>query len=1137
MQKKASSIIYSPSDLITFMADPFSSWMDRRYLENPEGLNPDEVDENAVLIQKHGIKHEIEFLQELKNSGADLCSIEARHEEGLEQTINAMKAGREIIYQGYLLKEPFAGLSDFLVRRAGKSALGDFHYEVWDSKLAKKPKPYFLVQLCCYAEMIAEIQGLRPDSVAIVLGSKEKMKFRTEDYYYYYRSLKERFLAFQNKFNPDKAPIWINVGEHSRWSSYAEKSLEEQDSLVRVAGIRNSQIKRLHESGIMTMNALAKCENESLRGISQSSFQTLKAQARLQIESKSQEKPLFEVLKQDSPRRGLGLLPPASKLDVYFDMEGYPHIEGGLEYLFGAVRKEKENFHFDDWWAHNREEEKNAFESFLKWIYEKWLADPQMHVYHYGAYEVSAMRRLASRHACKEWELDQLLKAQVFVDLYAIVKQGLRIGADSYSIKKVEGLYMEKREGEVAKATDSIVYYERWLEESDGPDWQSSKTLSEIRDYNRIDCESTAKLCFWLRSIQEEYGINYCPPPLKEEIQIAVPVTANEILAEQLRQSIPKDQSSSPELWRLTNLFADLLGFHRRESKVSWWEFFDRADLSDDELEANPDCIAFASRSNRAPEKLKRSLLYEYYFDSSQDLKLKVGDNVVFSSDTTIDAQISSLNHEKGILVLKRGEKREAPPDNGHLILKELMNYDALEAAIYEQAHSFKSNNGISSCLRDLLLRSYPRLKGTPVGEPLIAAGKDEIQGAVEAIHRLDNSYLCIQGPPGAGKTYLASKAVLHLVREGKRIGLSSNSHKAIENLLHAIGKLAEEEGMQISAVKIGQDQSGESAAFPSAGIRLQKDLKKDDDLSGIQILGGTAWIFSRPELNDKFDYLFVDEAGQVCLANIVAMASSTKNLVLIGDQLQLDQPIKGSHPGESGESSLSYLLGDSATIAPERGVFLSNTRRMHPNLCSLVSSAVYDGRLHADPVCSTRELVIPAEAKLLSRSNGVLYIPVEHQGNAQSSREELAVIAELIKELLSSKIKADGKEREFRASDVLLVAPYNKQVRLLQSKLPQIQSGSVDKFQGREAPVVIVSMCASDLASSPRGMEFLLSKKRLNVALSRAQLLAVVIGNPGLSQFACSTVEQAALLNFYCRIMQDGAGMKATCEMLSPAS
>ena len=264
-----------------------------------------------------------------------------------------------------------------------------------------------------------------------------------------------------------------------------------------------------------------------------------------------------------------------------------------------------------------------------------------------------------------------------------------------------------------------------------------------------------------------------------------------------------------------------------------------------------------------------------------------------------------------------------------------------------------------------------------------------------------------------------------------------------------------------------------------------------------------------------------MDEAGQVSVGNLVAMTPSAKNLVLIGDQMQLGQPIQGSHPGESGKSTLDYLLQGRATIPSDMGLFLDRTYRLHPKVCSFISGAVYDGRLEPAPVCADRTIVVPDDPGPIATEAGIVFVPVEHEGNTQGSDEEAAKVAEIYAALLGRAKTPTGTVAE---DDILVIAPYNMQVRKLQNALPPgARVGSVDKFQGQQAAAVILSMCASDGNATTRGVEFLFDRNRLNVALSRAQSLAIVVGHPALAHTRCNTVEKMKLVNLYCRILEEG--------------
>ena len=278
--------------------------------------------------------------------------------------------------------------------------------------------------------------------------------------------------------------------------------------------------------------------------------------------------------------------------------------------------------------------------------------------------------------------------------------------------------------------------------------------------------------------------------------------------------------------------------------------------------------------------------------------------------------------------------------------------------------------------------------------------------------------------------------------------------------------------------------------------------------------------------MDQLVDYLFVDEAGQVALANLVAMGVSARNIVLLGDQMQLGQPIQGDHPGRSGESALDYLLGGLATIPPERGIFLATTWRMHPDVCRFISEAVYDGRLQPEAGNAKRALILGADAHPVLLPTGIRFVAADHEGCGQRSEEEAKIVAELLSSLLLQRYRdKKGAEHPITLDNILVVAPYNMQVNLLRKTLPEgARVGTVDKFQGQEAEVVIVSMATSSQEFMPRHMEFLYSRNRLNVAVSRARCLAVVVANPKLLEIDCSTPEQMALVNTLCWVQKVGA-------------
>ncbi len=1122
MYKLNGTYIYSPSDLITFMESDYVSWMDRFYLECPEAVRPDEDEETDRIIQAKGEEHERTFLAELLADGHDV--VDLRGDRDMATTIRAMKDGRQIIYQGKLESGSFAGVADFLVRADGRSTLGDYHYEVWDTKLARKPKPYFIIQLCCYAEMLAAIQERLAVEVQVVLGTKERRRFRTEDYFYYYRHLKQAFLEQQHKFSPEEPPDIPGLKNLGRWSGHAAKILEEHDDLSLIANIRSTQIRRLREAGIDTVRSLSETELEGLPRVAPEAFARLRGQAYLQVQSRGLARPKYELLEPNPlrPRLGLAGLPPVSPYDIFFDMEGYPLLEKGLEYLFGATYLDNGQPAYIDWWAHNSEQEKAAFEDFIKWAYDRWQRDRSMHIYHYASYEVTALRRLMGRYAICEEEVDQLLRNEVFVDLYAIVRQALLVGEPSYSLKNIEKLYQEPRSGDVVTAGESMVFYQRWIEIQDGLDYSSSPTLRTIREYNREDCKSTWKLACWLRGVQSQAGISFVPKATVEESKTVKEISERARYAEEMRAEIPADRSQDLERWRVHELLSWFLEFHRRENKPVWWFMYERNAMTDQELIDDPDCLGGLLRTDRPPEKVKRSYAYEYRFDPEQETKLRKGSKCIFAHDLMRKTTIESFEPAEGRLAIKL--TGPTPSDRLALIPDEWVSPQIIEQSVERIVMRYRQTNSLPQAIEDFLYRRKPRLKGR-TGEPVIPPGADLLGGSIRAAVDLDCSSLCIQGPPGSGKTYTGAHMIVELLRSGNRVGVTSNSHRAICLLLNEAARVAQKEGNVLNAVKIGGEDKDHTELLEGIQwVKSASDVLKRGTLP--LLIGGTAWVFSRPEAEGKLDYLFVDEAGQVSVANLLGMSPSTRNIILIGDQMQLSQPTKGSHPGESGCSILEYLLQGRATVSEDFGIFLGETWRMHPNVCQFISSAVYEDRLKPRPITSNRTIKYGSEPRrYVQKTSGILFIPVEHEGNAYESEEEAATIVDIVEELIGQCVTDVGKtDRPLTADDILVVTPYNLQVRKLSEQFPGMRVGTVDKFQGQQAPVVIYSMCASSGDASPRGIEFLFSKNRLNVAISRAQTLAVVVGNPALARTRCSSLAQMQLVNVFCRAVDAGA-------------
>jgi uncharacterized protein len=1137
MKKEDSRYRFSPSDLVNFTRSEFMTWMDRYACERPGEIDPDPDSEEQQIIQDKGIEHEHAFLDSLEAQGRRVCDL-SNFQGKPEPTLDAMRRGEEIIYQGYLVNGEFAGYPDFLVRVESPSGLGAWSYEPWDTKLARHPKPYFLIQLCCYAEMLEAAQGVRPQCVRVVLGSRtgvddERAEFRTDEFFYCYRELKHAFLEQQRTFDPDRKPEIPPLADLGRWSGYAERELTARDDLALVADIRMSQIHKLQATGIATVAQLAATVGVHVPRLNDATLERLRLQATLQIASHDKETPEYELLTPDETDgpRGLSLLPPASPGDVFFDMEGFPLIDDGREYLFGTCYYEAGGLRFRDWWAHSPEQERRAFESFVRWAHDRWREHPDLHIYHYNHYEVTALRRLMGKYGICEQEVDELLRGSAFVDLYRVVRQSVMIGEPSYSLKNVEHLYRGRREGDVASAGESMVFYQRWLIAQDGDTPETSAILKKIRDYNEQDCRSTAELADWLRRRQQEAGIL---PKATEEVpeesaQEAESKTDNErrhALAQEILRGLlePRPSGAPGERQRVTELLAWVLEFHRREEKPIWWRRFDRTEMEENELIDDPDCLGGLQRTRRPPEPIKRSYAYEYSFDARQETKVRADDTCVFAHDWTQHARVQKLDFDSGRVVLIVSQKQGVPPNRLSIAPEKPTLGKLLAPAVERVVNRWCELGRLPGALDDFLFRRRPRLLRNQQG-PIIPRGTDTLAGSIAAALEMRGTTLCVQGPPGSGKTFTGARMIAALLKEGKRVGITSNSHRAINLLLAEAWDEAKKSGTRGEPVKVCRDEE-DMAGLP----REIRQIEKGRDLFGggvmPQLVGGTAFAFSCEEAEGTLDYLFVDEAGQVSLANLVAMAPVATNLVLLGDQMQLGQPIQGSHPGESGVSALDYLLQGQPTVPLDFGIFLSRTWRLHPALCHFISGAVYEDRLGFEAHTAERVIVAGAcQPAWLTRMAGLVYIPVEHEGNIYESAEEEDRIADLVRDLMALRLRnKDGRIRQLTADDILVVAPYNLQVRRLEKRLRPIRVGTVDKFQGQEGAVVVFSMCASSGEASPRGIEFLFNRNRLNVAISRAQTLAVVVGSPALVRTRCSSIEQIRLINVYCRAVAEGS-------------
>ena len=849
----------------------------------------------------------------------------------------------------------------------------------------------------------------------------------------------------------------------------------------------------------------------------------LRSQAVLQLQRRQTGKPRVEILPLDPEgRRGFYRTPRPDKGDIFFDMEGDPLEEGGLEYLFGLRFIEDGQMRFEPIWAHDRANERIAFERLMDFLTQRVQRFPSMHIYHYNHYEPTALKRLMTLHGTREAQLDDLLRREKFVDLYKVVREAIRTSEPGLSLKDIEVFYMDAREAEIRDAGASIVHYEHWRVTRDDAE------LDKIRTYNEDDCRSTHLLRDWLLA-QRPAGLEWFSGGATEEDAKARERSekTREIEEALVRYQaalvavLPADRLTWGVDEHMRELVFQLLDFHRRAEKPEWWAMFARRDMTEEELIDDVECLGGLVRTATPPVPVKRSLVYEFEFPE-QETKLRAGKDCVRCDTSEPFGSIAALDEARRIVSIKIGPSRRVL-DALSIGPPKPIDTGVLREAVARLADAMIAGDGRFAAARAFLRRDPPSITGRPAGTAVIEGRADLASEALGAVLALDHSYVFVQGPPGSGKTTVGAHLIVGLLRAGKRVGVTSNSHKAINNLLEAVEARAKLEHFALSGVK---KSGGDDDCFNGEFI---EDAKTNDDVrnSDAPLIAGTAWLFADPQFEAAVDYLFVDEAGQVSVANLMAMATAADNVVLLGDQMQLGQPIQGVHPGRSGESALEYLLDGQATVAAERGIFLPTSWRMHEDVCRFISNAVYDGRLAPDSSNARQRLVLDRKAHAALRPTGIRFLAVTHEGCKQKSPEEASAVKAMLESLLTQHwIDKEGRKHRVTLADVLIVAPYNAQVNLLRSELPpDARVGTIDKFQGQQAQAVLVSMTTSSAEDLPRNIEFLYDKNRLNVAVSRAKCLAVVVASPQLLHIHCHSPAQMELVNTLCwlRAYADG--------------
>lgn len=1091
-------------------------------LEKPKTWDP-----LLQLLWERGAQHEQAFVDHLRSNGFEVTQVDGVGvtPDTVARTNEAMTQGSEIIVQGAFRRGQWVGRTDVLRRIDQPSDLGDWSYEIIDTKLARETKGGTILQLCLYADLVEAVQGERPEFCYVVApwSDYEPVRFRMDDYSAYYRRVRgslERFVSEHNQGSEYPEPR-----EHCdicRWQDSCEATRRADDHLCLVAGISKVQIGELRTHGISTTTNLSEMPIpltwKPNRG-SASAIERVREQARIQITGRVSGKPLYELL---PVVKGLGLsvLPEPSQGDVFFDLEGDPFAgDGGLEYLFGYAFAEDSGFltHIGEW-STSRADERQAYENFVDFIQTRLEEFPTLHIYHFAPYEPAALKRLMGRYASREEAIDGFLRSKLFVDLYGVVRNSIRASVESYSIKKLEPFYDFRRSVPLRDANMALAKVQVGLELGD-----TSLLDPTVRDavqrYNRDDCLSTAALRDWLEALRAqavEDGTSIDRPV----VQDAAPSEAVsdwqekiEALVSQLTSDVPIDPGERNSEQQARWLLAYTLDWHRREAKAAWWEHFRLADLSADDLldeRAGLGGLEFLETSGGTA----RAPIHRYHF-VAQETDLRGGENLRSQGGEQL-GQVQAISLEdRWVDIKKRQKTADLHPEAvySHTIVPTQVLADSLVRLGEHVAGCGIEGEGPYEPARSLILRAAPR-----IGEqPIIDAGETTLEAALRLAISLEGGVLPIQGPPGAGKTFTGARMICRLVQAGKTVGITANSHKVIRNLLDEVVAASEQTGVNVRCVQ--------KVSEPEADQPRLRFTQDNTELLGAigataNVAAGTAWLWARPDAAETVDVLFIDEAAQMSLANVLAVSQAAKSIVLLGDPQQLDQPTQGSHPEGTDVSSLHHILGGHQTVANDRGLFLGETWRLHPSITEFTSEVFYDGRLRSRPGLEVQRIVSDSRVS----GSGLRYLPVQHEGNQSSSPEEAVCVSELVPEILSANTRwfdREGRERELGLEDILIIAPYNAQVFELQDRIPGARIGTVDKFQGQEAPIVIYSMTTSSYADAPRGMEFLYSLNRLNVATSRAKCICILVASPTVFEAQCRTPRQMQLANAFCRYLE----------------
>jgi predicted RecB family nuclease len=1158
MREEHGDLTFSPTDVANHLGCGHRTRLELRRargeLERPVFHDP-----FVEVLQQKGIEHEAAYVDELRARG--LRVVDLTEERSVEATLGAMTEGADAIVQARLADARWSGFADVLLR-VGSAAgpKGLWLYEPVDTKLTETTKGGTLLQLGVYAQLLERMQGQAPERVWVKT-PRQMQKYRVADLDAYLRGVQRRLEeAVEGQAEPYPHPVALC--EVCDWWTVCDARRRADDHLSFVARLSRTHHKELERQGITTLERFARAKREPFGGLSErpergavATYKVLHEQAGLQLatrEAGDGAPPRHAFVEAVEAGKGFERLPEPSPGDVFLDFEGDRFAEfgesgRGFEYLTGWCWRDETDggrLRYEGCWARTLAEERAAFVRFVEFVEQRMQSFPDLHVFHFGIYEDVALKRLAMRHAVCEAELDRWLRGGRLVDLHRVTVESMRIGTERYGLKELEALSGYGRAMDLRLARRARQSVEVALQTGRIDDFGDVERR-QVEDYNREDCESTVALRDWLeerrRAFEQERGVSLARLPMgaaeegSENVQEIERKLAE--LMTRLFAGVPEDASERSESQRARWLLAHLLGYFRREGKATLWEYFRLRECDFEELLGERVAVSGLEFVEALPKQGREKLPRQRYRFPDQDLTIDEGSSLHPTASDCEElswkpwASVVAIDHAEGTVDLKMSAEANGRRPRA-LFEWQSFRTEAMQDKLFDFARDVCERGdeagGAWQAARDLWLRKRPRLK-RPIEGDLRRDDETAGDALLRLAQDLDGGVLAIQGPPGTGKTTCGGRAILALAKAGYRVGVTAVSHKVVVNLLEKVIALRDAEGGSVWVTQKTTD--GKPTAAGAVHYTLSGDAR--DAIAPGVVQGGTPfhWVHCVEPEDPPLDYLFVDEAGQMALAQTLAISGCAKNIVLLGDPQQLTQPARAGHPEGSDVAALVHVLGTDddgtplQTIARDRGLLLDRTWRLPPAIAEFTSRSYYDGRLESVDETQRQRLVAGGSSFAAQFDGAGLWLAeVEHEGNRSVSREEVQAIAQIARELLGGGrrfIDRDGNERPLRPEDILVVAPYNAQVAELERGLASLgieEIGTVDRFQGREAPVVIYSCASSSAEDAPRGMEFLYDPHRFNVATSRAQCAVIVVASPRLFEPDCRTPEQIRMANGLCR-------------------